>query len=413
MNRILPVACALAILAGCPEPEPEPDPEPDPLMETVVSGVLVDRDSGEALADCEVGVERTDAVLSDSSGEFELTVGLGAIVHVLCEETPLHSFAVPELETIDWTVRINRETGPDPASSCSPTLAMDATALDADNGGHVELRYLSAVGTMSWTSIFWQSTTTPNLFIIPEGDYKLLAHAYGGTEGGFGLSAPQSCAGDGSSPTIDVEVTPLTLRQIQGTWSGAAAGAEFEVNAYQQLEEGELDWWWQEVAHTSSGNPNGWSATVADGIGFGPLDLEACQTVNGSMACVSRVAVDDSGTVPLGELVAPESVVASLIADQRLSVSLPVEFSSGRMVLRVGRWVDVNTEVPIWRATSYDPSIAVPLEWLEDLLTDEPLTARVYALDGATFDFTEGYEPTAYPDGWMRWAPALADVIGN
>jgi hypothetical protein len=249
--------------------------------------------------------------------------------------------------------------------------------------------------------------------MVPEGDYKLYARVYGGTEGGFGASTLQHCDGDGSGPNVEVEIEPLTQRELQGTWSGATAGAEFSINAYQLLDDADFDWWSQEIAHTSSGNPNGWSVTVTDGIGTGPLDLEACQTVGESLACVNRVAVDDTGTIPLGELVPPASVVASLISDQRLSVSLPVELDSGRMVVRVGVWEDAVTEVPIWRATTFDPSIALPLEWLDEVPNADAMTARVFALDGATFDFTQGYEPTDYPDGWVRWAPALADVIGR
>ncbi len=411
MTRFLPLSFAV-LLFGCPTVEPEPEPEPEPITETHVQGTLVDRDSDEALADCEVGVERADAVSSDSSGAFELVVDVGAVVHILCPETPLHSFAVPELASIDWTIPVNRGTGQDPATSCYPTMSMDATAL-GDNGGQLELRVLNATDTASLVNDFYQELTLSNIFMVPEGDYRLYARAFGGDQGGFGTSTLLSCAGDGSNPTIEVDVMPVTLQDLQGTWSGAAAGAEFSMLAYQQLDDADFGWWSQRVDHTSSGNPNGWTLTVAEGIGAGQLDVEACQTVGDSTACVNRLAVDTSGTVAVGDLVSPADVVATLVSGQRLSVSLPVELASGRFLVRIDDWTDPFAPAVLWRGTSYEPSMALPLEWLEEVPAADAMKARVFALDGATFDFTQGYEPTDLPDGWVQWAPGLADVLGR
>ena len=411
MTRFLPLSLLAALLLGCPTVEPEPEPDPEPLTETTVHGTLVDRDTDDALSDCEVGVAREDAVLSDGDGAFELVVDLGDVVHVLCPETPLHSFAVPELESIDWTIGVDRGTGMD-GGVCYPTMQMDATAL-GDNGGELELRILNATDTASLTNDFYQTLTLSNIFLVPAGDYRLYARAYGGEQGGFGASALMSCAGDGSNPTIEVDVMPVDLYDVQGTWSGAAAGADFSVHAWQQLDDPDFSWWSQDVAHTSSGNPNGWSATVAEGIGAGQLDLEACQTVGESTACVNRLDVDDSGTVPLGELVAPADVVATLVSGQRLSVSLPVELSSGRMVVRVDDWADPFAPEIVWRATSYDPSLALPLEWLDEVPAVGGLRARVVGLDGVEIDYTQGYELVDLPDGWVKWAPGLAEVLGR
>lgn len=413
MTRFLSMSLFAALLLGCPTDEPDPEPEPEPITETDMQGTLTDRDTGEALADCEVGVERDDAVLSDGAGAFGLVVDLGAVVHVLCPDAPLHSFAVPELEAIEWAVRIDRGLGQDPGSSCFPTLQMDASALGPDNGGELELRVLNATDTASLTNDFYEGLTLSNIFMVPQGDYRLYARAFGGEQGGFGSSAVQSCDGDGSNPAVPVVVEPVTLHEIQGTWSSSVAGAEFSVLAYQQLDDAEFSWWSQQVAHDSSGNPNGWSVDVADGIGVGQLDLEACQTVGESTACVNRLDVDDSGTVALGDLVAPADVVATLVSGQRLSVSLPVELSSGRMVVRVDDWTDPLDPVVLWRATSYEASLALPLDWLDEVPDADGMRARVFALDGLTFDFTQGYEPTAWPDGWASWAPGLADVLGR
>jgi hypothetical protein len=50
---------------------------------------------------------------------------------------------------------------------------------------------------------------------------------------------------------------------------------------------------------------------------------------------------------------------------------------------------------------------------MPDLPPAGDLAVRGVVLDGLDFDLTQGYEPTAWNDGWTGWFPPTADVLGR
>jgi len=407
-RRVLALSGLLCALAGCPtDPEAVPEPEPE-VSRTQVDGVVLDHDSGEPRAWCEVGVDRADSFLSDPDGRFSLTAAPGEVLHVLCSDSPLYSFEIPEVDALHWDIRIDQAWGPDPATSCSPTLHLDGSALPESNGGWMDVGALTADTAYFIDTDFYLESTWTGVFPVPAGDYQLFARAWGGESGGFVASDRQSCAGDGSVPEVEMALAPIGLRELHGTWSGVAAGAELAVHAHQAVGASLFDSHRFAIAHSSVGGPEGWSVLVADAIGTGPIDIEACQTVGGSTACVNRLEVDEGGLVPVEELPTPVDATVSFVDDERLTVSVPVELTSGRMVVRLHDWSDPLS--PLWRATSWSSSIDAPLEWLDGLPSPLYLSVRVTAQDGVTFDLPAGYEPLELPDGWIGWSPDRVEL---
>jgi len=403
--RVCLVLLSVSLSAG-PEPEPEPEPTPAPLTEMAFSGVVVDRVTGEPLEECLVGTSPGDAAETGEDGRFDLVVDLGATVSVRCEDRPVRSAALPDLALADWVVEIDSDEGP--ADACSPSVGVDATAVDGI-GGTTELRVVNADATASLRGAFYaQQTVGAGVFEVPPGDFKVLARAYGGPEAGFGISDRQTCDG-AALPEVAVVMEPVSTRDLGGTWEPTSSDVALSVFATQPLDDSDFSWWEQDVAHDSSGNPVGWSLTVAEGIGTGPLDLEACQARDGELACRGRLDVDEGGAIALGPLVEPVVPLITVDADG-VTVSLPFEIGDGRMTVRMDDLTDPLAQRTVWRGVAAGSELTIATEWFEDGLAGTDYGFRVFAIDGAVIDWSTSPEPTDFVDGYAYQAPGLVQV---
>ncbi len=405
MRDVRPLLGSLLLLTACPEPEPEPEPTPPPLTETAFTGVVVDRTEGTPLEECLVGTDFADAVETNDDGTFDIVVPLGSTVHVACELRPVWSAVLAEVATADWTIEI--EGDPVPVDACSPAVTVDATAVDGA-GGAMEIRILNATDTASLTGAFYaEQTIGAGVFSVPPGDYTVLARAFGGTEAGFGIASTQTCAGGGGGD-VTVVVAPTTTEELGGSWSPTSSDVDLSVSATQPLDSADFSWWDQQVAHLSSGNPVGWSLTIADAIGAGPLDLEGCQARTGQFACRGRLDVGSGTDLDLGELVEPVSGEAT-IADV-VTVSLPFDIDSGYMTVRMDDVSDPFAQRTAWRGVTPTNEISVPAEWFADGLAGTDYAFRVFGIDGAEVDWAASFEPHDFVDGYAYQAPGLIQI---
>ncbi len=406
MRRLLLLLTLPALLVGCPEPEPEPEPTPPPVTETAFAGTVVDRQGGDPLEECLVGVTPDDAVETDEDGAFAIVVGLGATVHVACEGRPVWSATLPEIAAAEWTIGI--DGGAPPADWCPISLSYDGSAVDGA-GGRLELRVLNATDTASLGLTFQSGLTVEGVFAVPPGDFKVLGRAHGGDEAGFGITDVQTCTG-GETAAVALTIEPVATRELSGTWSPTSSDVDLSVTATQPLDDADFGWWEQDVAHAGSGNPVGWSLTVAEGIGTGPLDLEACQSRGDEHACRGRLDVDDSGgSIDLGELVEPVSPAASVDAGG-IDVSIPFDVTSGHTVVRVDDFTDPLAIETVWRAVVADgASATVDAAWF-DALDGSDYLVRVFAIDGSVIDWAASPEPIDFTDGYAYQAPGLLEI---
>ncbi len=400
----------LVFLLGCPPaPEPEPEPEPEPVTETALHLTLTDRLTDVPVSGCEVGTALDSVVTSGADGVAELTVDVGSTVHVRCATGPVQSWQLPAIAEVTWTLEIDRAVGPDVAVWCSPTVHVDSSALGAGNGGRIELRVLNADQTAGFTTNFQPTLTLAGVFFLPQGDYKLFGRAYDGTQGGFGRSALLTCDGDGSAPEVDLVVEPVPLRELSGTW-GPATGADAELFAHQQLDDPDFDWFDFTVAHRSSGNPVGWSLTVAEEIGAGPLDLEACQTIDDATACLNLLEIDDSDDVAVGDL--PLPVTADVGRDDDVVwAELPLTLESGHMTVRLDDYTDPFDQAVLWRGHATESAMEIPRDWLDGGASGTDLRVRLFALDGATYDAATSPGVSSFTDGWLSYSPPLTPIV--
>lgn len=408
IRRTSPLLLTAALLLGCP-PAPEPEPEPEPVLtETTLRATLVDRLTDVPLPDCEVGVDLASVVETDDDGLAELVVDAGAVVHARCDSGPVHSWRLPLLAELDWTLSIDTDEETDTDVWCSPAVHVDSSALGAGNGGSIELRILNDSQTAGFSTDFVPTLTLAGAFFVPEGDYKVFARAYDGTVGGFGRTELLTCAGDGSAPEVDLIVEQVDLRDLGGTWE-PSSGMETELFAHRPLDDADFDWFSFKVAHRSSGNPVGWSLTLADGIGAGPLELEVCQSAAAATACLNLLDVDESGDLALGPLVDPVPADAQR-DDATISIAVPLDLASGHMTVRLDDVTDPFDQVTLWRGWSPTAEIAVPREWLDGGASGDDVRARVFALDGANYDLGSAIEPTGFVSGWTSFSPPLTEL---
>jgi hypothetical protein len=291
---------------------------------------------------------------------------------------------------------------------CSPSLSVDATAVDGA-GGRFELRILNATDTASLNLTFHsEQTVGAGVFEVPPGDFKFLARAYGGPEAGFGKSSLQTCTGGGAVIEVDLTMETVPTRELSGTWAPTSTDVELAVYADMPLDDADFGWWEQDIAHTSSGNPVGWSLTVADDIGTGPLGIEACQSRTDQEACRGRVDIDEDGTIDLGDLVEPVSPTATI--GDVLTVSLPVTIEQGRMTVRMDDITDPFNTQTVWRGIAVGNQISIPVGWFADGLSGTDYGLRFFAIDGAVIDWASSPEPVEFLDGYAYQAPGYLEI---
>ena len=93
----------------------------------------------------------------------------------------------------------------------------------------------------------------------------------------------QSCAGDGAAPDVDVVVEEVALTELSGSWAPTATDVDLTLSAWQNLDDGDFDWYEAEVSHGSTGGQR----TVSDRVA-----LEAMAKAAGYVHA-ERVAAED------------------------------------------------------------------------------------------------------------------------
>lgn len=407
MADLRPLLGLLLVLSACPEPEPEPEPTPPPLTETEFAGVVVDQANGTPLGECLVGTDPGTAIETDDDGRFSVVVPLGSTVHVACELRPVWSAVLAEVAATDWRIEVDGD--PVPTDACSPSITIDATGVVPGPGGAMEIRILNATDTASLTGAFYaEQTIGAGVFSVPPGDYTVLARAFGGAlAAGFGIAPTMTCVG-GESDQVTVVVEETSTEELGGTWTASSSDVDFFVSATQKLDSADFGWWDQNVTHRYSGNPVGWSLTIADAIGAGALDVEGCQGRLGQRGCRGRLDVGSGTDLDLGELVEPVDGEATI--GELVTVSLPFDIDAGYMTVRMDDLTDPFDQRTVWRGVTPSNEISVPAAWFADGLAGTDYGFRIFGIDGAEVDWAAAFEPHGFVDGYAYQAPGLLQI---
>jgi hypothetical protein len=400
-------------LAACPEPEPEPEPEPQPEASDL-RFVVVDGITEAPVEECLVGETVEAAVTTGEDGVAALAVARGASVHVLCEGAVLRSFRLPDVDVLDWTVPVDRGGSAfDPETWCMPNVEFDGSALGIASGdGSLEIRVLTAERTGRYGSAYYPLLNLEAYLAVPPGDYEVLARAYGGEVAGFARSGTLNCPGDGAAPDLSLALAPLSVTSRNGTWAGLADADSYDL-ALRRSAGGVGGWYGYRVDHSLLASDTGFTVEMADGIGEGGIDLDACaERADGAEACVTRVGVAESGTLDVGAL--PGFVAADLVLCDDGTVSgggvsggeFGADSSWNAELWSEGDFV-FTQHWDAWSSGSLLP--VVPAGWFEAAgMVPAPanLELELRGRAGVVFDWTAGWEPVERPDGWTSYRAA-------
>ena len=327
-------AMASTALAGCPTGEPGDDDDSTGGAGITFSGTLVDADRGGELEDCLVGEALADAVESGADGRFSLGLsGAGATVHVLCAGGVIRSFRLPEGPmSFDWEIPVDMGSGPDLGVECVPNIAGDAEATGVAAGeGSMELRVLTASSTGSWNTTLPSAGWTVQIsgFLrVPQGPYLVIGKAHGGSVGGFAVSDTLTCDGNGSSPTTELDLQPVTTSTLSGTWS-PASGTDYLFAASSPLAgvDAKFQWYDYDLVHTYSADSGTFSLEVLDGLGTGEPEVAACQRASdGRMTCTFQQGITDGAD--LGAMPEFVSLAASLDGGDIVVTAIVLRFTT-------------------------------------------------------------------------------------
>jgi hypothetical protein len=419
LGPLLP-ALSLAILAisssGCTQDDddaPNPDDDDDVGSTTRFTGTVFDEDTREELPGCEVGVTRSQAVRSDTYGEFSIDVPTGSIVNVRCEGAVVRSFELPPVAEIDWLINIDFWGVGQTSTDCLLDLEADLSGLGLDVGdGFAEVRVLRSDGTAG--TFTTQARPTLQFFgflSTPAGPFRVLTRAFGGSVPGFGVSDLGTCPGDASAVTVGSLVAGFpALVEREGTWEAPGEEPTLEVfGPWQEPEADELTGADVRLDHLLVSSEEGFQVSLIDGVVGTPLRARACRTGSAGRACVHRSEIAPTGPVEMGRL-PQHMIVGARLGDGRLEMFTDRAVDEGAVTALLIDVTDPFNQVPLWKGWSTSGSLSVSTEWLGTVPPAEFLTLLPTAQERVEFDFEEDFSASAKPDGWFEILPAASDA---
>ncbi|GEM_PF-2910572 len=410
------VGAGLALLAACVTDDDDSAPVDDDddagAGATLVEGRVFDEDTTAAVADCEVGVTRSQAVRTTREGRFSITVDRGSVFNVRCEGAIVRSFQLPDVDAVDWEINVDFWGAPPADEDCFLNVTADLTALGIEAGdGTAEVVVLGADGVgRPFRREAASEITYLGFLTAPLGPVRVLTRAYGGSVAGFGASDLATCAGGGGE--VDVENLVADVAAVvdrEGTWVSPGEGATLEVFGVRQDDEPALTDIDIRLDHTLDAGDTDFTVAVFDGVTDPVLRARACRTGLAGRACVHRLDLGPDDPLAMGLL--PEHVIAGArLQSGRITMFTDREVASGAVTGLLIDATDPFDQRPIWKAWSPTGSLDVSTEWLGTVPPVEFLTLIASGEENVTFDFTTDFGAEERGDGWIELRPTGTPV---
>ncbi len=405
-------ACAALVFGACVGDDDDsvaPDDEDDDAGSdtTVVSGRVFDEDTTAAVADCEVGVRRSQAVRTTREGRFSIEVERGGAFNVRCEGAIVRSFQLPDVEAVDWEINVDFWGVDEEDVDCLLNVTADFSGLGLEAEDGVGEVGILGVGRGFQRPVEARISYLGVLSVAP-GPFRVYGRAFGGILAGFGTSDVMTCPGDGSVIEVDdvvVELSGLTVRE--GSWSDPGDEATLEIFGPWQDDEPDLDGADLRIDHLLTAREDGFEVSVQD-FTDGAVRARACRRGTAGDTCIHRVDIAPDADIDIGAL--PRHViVGAQLGSGRIRLSTDRDLESGSVTAFLLDTTDF-TPRPVWKAWSPTGALDISTEWLGTVPPADFLTLLASGQENVTFDFASDFAQVERGDGWIELTPRSTRV---